>query len=1020
MSDVEKIGSVMIVGGGIAGMQAALDLADSGFYVYLVEKSGAIGGSMVQLDQTFPTNDCSMCTIAPRLVECGRQPNIQILTQSEITDISGVAGNFAITLRVTPRYVDMSKCVACGLCAEICPQKVESEYDAGIGKRQAIYLKFPQAVPLKYQIDPLNCIRLQKSAGCGLCEEVCPAGAINFNDSEETLHIDVGAIILATGFEVFDPRPSGMWGYGTNANVLTSLQFERYLSASSSTMGYFKRPLDGKRVRKIAFLQCVGSRDESPWSNSYCSSVCCMTAIKQAVTAMDLNASLQASIFYMDMRTHGKGFEQFMEQAKDEAGVLFVRCRMGEVTTDGKSGDLRLRYVNEEGRQIEEIFDMVVLAVGLQTPKNVLDLVQVADIRLTVGNFVATSDFSPVGTSRQGVFTCGVLAGPKDISRSVVEGSASAAAAAELLACARNQMVVVPKYPKERDLTNEETRTGIFICHCGTNIAGVVDVKALAEYASTLPDVVYVDRKMFACSQDSQESIIRLIQQYRLNRIVIAACSPKTHETLFGKMLKVAGLNECLLEMANIRNQDSWVHGNNPVGATSKAKDLVRMAVAKASFYEDLQSAAMPIIQKCLVVGGGVAGMTAALNLAEQGFTVHLVERTDTLGGNGLNLKYTWTGEHVRTQVAKLIDQVICHERIIIHKERTVGQVTGVVGNFHSTLTGKNGKTISIEHGAGIVATGGVAAIPKEYNYGSITGVVTSVHFDKLFEQKEKHVKQARRFVFIQCVGSREEDHMYCSKVCCTHSVQSAISLKKENPERSVYILYRDMRTYGLRESLYKEARKLGVIFINYELHGKPTVTARGAEIDVEVWDHILHQQLSIVADIVILAVAIRPQEDAGALGTVCHIPVDDQGFFQEAHAKLRPVDCITDGMFVAGLAHYPKPMEESIAQALVAAARAATILSKREMRLDTVKAVVDVAACDGCALCIDVCPYHAITLVEEGGGEGDVIQKTVIVNEVQCKGCGICQGTCPKRGISVSGFTVKQLFAQMQAALGA
>lgn len=1018
MSDTKKIGSVMIVGGGVSGIQAALDLADSGFYVFLVEKTGTIGGTMAQLDKTFPTNDCSMCIIAPKLVECGRHLNIQLLTLCEVIDITGTSGDFAVTLRRSPRYVDMNKCIACGLCTESCPKSVESDYDAGIGKRQAIYLKYPQAVPLKYQIDPMACIRLQKPGTCGFCEKVCDTGAIDFTEIEKILNIHVGAVILSPGFEVFDPKPSGMWGYGTNANIITSLQLERYLSTSGLTGGHLKRPLDGKPLRKIAFLQCVGSRDANLCGNDYCSSICCMQAIKEAMLAKDHVPGLQTSIFYMDMRTHGKGFDQYLERARDEAGVRFVRCRMGGVETDGESGDLRLRYVNENGRQIEEFFDMVVLSVGLQTPKHVLELAHIANIRLTGDNFVATSDFAPVKTSREGIFTCGTIAGPKDIPQSVIEGSAAAAAAAELLAPARNTMTVLPKFRAERDISSEEVRIGIFICHCGTNIAGVVDVKTLAEYALTLPDVVHVERKLFTCSQDSQDSIMQLIREHRLNRIVIAACTPRTHESLFRETMKVAGLNECLLEMANIRNHNSWVHGQNPVGATNKAKDLVRMAAAKITFSEPMRPAVMPVIQKGLVIGGGVAGMTAALNLAMQGFEVHLVERTEILGGNALNLNHTWSGEHILTQVAKLVDKVICNDRIIIYKESMVTGVTGFIGNFHSTLTDKNGETKVIDHGAGIVATGGAAAVPGEYNYGTITGVVTSVQFDKLHKLKEKHVKQAKRFVFIQCVGSREEGHMYCSKVCCTHSVQSAITLKKENPERSVYILYRDMRTYAQRESLYREARKLGIIFINYELHGKPRVTGRGAEIDVEVWDHILHQPLLITADMVILAVAIQPMEDAAELARLYTIPVDSDGFFHEAHAKLRPVDFSTDGMFVAGLAHYPKPVEESIAQALAASARAATLLSKPEAKLDTIKAIVDDEFCDGCALCIDVCPYHAITLFELPEIEGESAKKLVRVNIAQCKGCGICQGTCPKRGIFVAGFTMKQVFAQLQAAL--
>ncbi|BCL62108.1 hypothetical protein DGMP_28010 [Desulfomarina profundi] len=940
------------------------------------------------------------------------------MTLSEVTGIAGSAGDFTVTVKESPRYVDMDKCIACGACTEKCPKKVDSEYDAETGKRKAIYVKYAQAVPLKYQIDPDSCIRLKKPGACGFCEKVCDAGAITFDDTEKIHEIEVGAVVLAPGFEAFDPTDSEVWGYGVYPNVITSLQLERYLSASGPTEGHLVRPSDGKPVNKVAFLQCIGSRDENLCGNGYCSSVCCMYAIKEAVIAKDHAPGLQTSIFYMDMRTHGKEFDQYLERAKNDSGVRFVRCRVNGVETDGVSGDLRLSYVNEEGRQIEEFYDMVVLSVGLQTPRHVLELARSSDIKLTADNFAATSDFAPVQTSREGIFTCGAFAGPKDIPQSVVEGSAAAAAVSDLLAPARFELSTEASFPEEKDISLETPRIGVFVCHCGSNIAGIVDVEAVEQYAETLPDVVYVERNLFSCSQDTQDMIAKRIREQNLNRIVIAACTPRTHEPLFRETLKAAGLNEYLVEMANIRNHDSWVHSGDPKAATSKAKDLVRMAVAKVVYSSSLKPISVPITQKGLVIGGGVAGMTAALNMAEQGFEVHLVERTDTLGGNALNLKHTWSGEHVPTEVSKLIDRVTASKNIVIHRRSEVIDAEGFVGNFKTTLKAKNGAKTVIEHGAGIVATGAELYIPTEYNYNSITRVVTSVQFDKLYELKEIHVKKARNFVFIQCVGSREEGHMYCSKVCCTHSVQSAIALKKENAERNVYILYRDMRTYGQREALYKEARKLGIIFINYELHGKPNVTENGQVIDVEVWDHVLHRPMKIKADMVILATAIRPKPDAAKLGQLYKVPVDGDGFFQEAHAKLRPVDFSTDGMFVAGLAHYPKPVDESVAQALAASARAVTLLSKMEVSLDAVKATVDEDYCDGCALCVDVCPYNAITLVDRKveGGSGE--SKIIRINKAQCKGCGLCQGTCPKRGVSVAGFTMEQVSAQIRAAL--
>lgn len=941
------------------------------------------------------------------------------MTLSEVAAISGDIGNFQVTVKEHPRYVDMDKCIACGECAVKCPKKVASEYDAATGKRKSIFVKYAQAVPLKYQIDAASCIRFKKAGACGFCEQVCPAGAINFDDTEKTHQVQVGAVIMAPGFETFDPGPAEIWGFGRYPNVVTAMQFERYLSASGPTAGHLLRPSDGREIRKVAFLQCVGSRDENKCGHGYCSSVCCMYAIKEAVMAKEHVPGLETAIFMMDMRTHGKGFDQYYQNAKEKAGVRFVRCRVHGVEPEGDSGDLRLHYINEAGRQVEEYFDLVVLSVGMQIPQHVQDLAAMAGVRLNSDRFAATSDFAPVATTKKGFFTCGAFAGPKDIPQSVMEGSAAAAAVADLLAPARGQLARAKTFPPERNVTGEEPKIGVFVCHCGSNIAGVVNVEELATYAETLPGVVHAERNLFSCSQDTQEQLVRTIQSKGLNRVVIAACTPRTHEPLFRETLKAAGINEYLVEMANIRNHDSWVHFANPKIATGKARDLVRMAVAKVSRQISLQPISVPITQKGLVVGGGIAGMAAALNMAEQGFEVHLVEKSPALGGNAIYLGHTWSGESIPEKARELIDRVTGHEKIKLHLGYEVAAAHGFVGNFSTTISAQDGFSETIDHGVGIIAIGGQSLRTQEYGYGRIPNVLKALEFDRLFKLKEQHVAKARTVVFIQCVGSREGERMYCSKVCCTHSVQSAIKLKQEDPARMVYILYRDMRTYGQREHLYKKARELGVIFINYELHGKPTVEMEHKHARVEVWDHVLHRPLKIKADLVVLATAIVANPDAEKLNKIYKVAVDETGFFQEAHAKLRPVDFATDGLFVAGLAHYPKPVEEAVAQALAAAGRGSALLARPSVTLDAVKAEPVLENCDGCALCLDVCPYHAIELAEgEPVVAGAQAPRYIQVNKAQCKGCGLCQGTCPKRGVVVQGFTMEQISSQIEAAL--
>ena len=1008
-------GTVLIAGGGITGMQAALDLADSGYFVYLIEKSGAIGGAMAQLDKTFPTNDCSMCILSPKMVECGRHANIEIVTLSEVTDIRGTAGDFTVSVKQQPRFVDMKRCIACGICTENCPQSVKSEYDAATGQRKAIYVQYQQAVPLKYQIDAKACLHLNSPGSCGICEEVCVADAIRFEDEVKEFELAVGAIVLAPGFEPFDPTDAGVWGYGKFDNVITSLQLERYLAATGPTAGKLIRPSDNKPVRKMAFLQCVGSRDENLCGNGYCSSVCCMYAIKEAVVARQQVPGLSTAIYYMDMRTHGKEFDTYMESAKTEHGVRFIRCRVHGVEPHSRNGDLRLHYINEEGRQVEELFDMVVLSVGLQISQQIKELAEIAGIQLSGSNFASTSDFAPVTSSREGIYTCGAFSGPKGIPQCVVEGSAAAASVAGRLRPGASQRS--PESVEERSVAGEAPRIGLFICHCGSNISKTVDVGELEHYGATLPGVVHVERNLFSCSQEIQEILIHSIREKQLNRVVIAACTPRTHEPLFRETLKAAGINEYLLEMANIRNQNSWVHDDSGA-ATAKAKDLVGMAVAKVASAVPLAPVTVPITQRGLVIGGGIAGMTAALNLANQGFEVDLVEKSARLGGNALNLKHTYSGVHIPMQVAKLIDNVMVHENINLHTQTQVSAAEGFVGNFTTTLKSEGRKKKTVKHGVTVVATGGQPFRPTEYGYKQIRCVVTAIEFEKLHELKEKHVKHGKSFVFIQCVGSREKGRMYCSKVCCTHSVQSAIELKREDPARSVYILYRDMRTYGEREYLYKKAREMGVVFINYELHGKPKVSEVDKRIRVDVWDHVLHRPVRITADMVILATAIVGTAEIDRLAGMYRLPLDDNGFFQEAHAKLRPIDFTTEGVFCAGLAQYPKPVDESVSQALAASARATTLLSRREVTLDAIKAVVNEQKCDGCALCIDVCPYHAIELIERNQGRDLPPVKLVRINSAECKGCGICQGTCPVRGVDIAGFTMHQFSSQIAAAL--
>lgn len=928
--------------------------------------------------------------------------------------ISGEQGNFTVELMQHPRYVDVDKCIACGLCAEKCPKKVDDIYNEKIIKRKAIFVPYSQAVPLKYSIDASQCIYLSKGK-CGACEKYCPAGAINFRDTEKTMSIDVGAVILATGFDSFDPTHLDQYSYATSDDVVTSLEFERILSATGPYQGHLLRPSSqqkpkdaGRAPARIAWLQCIGSRDINKCGHSYCSSVCCMYAVKQAVMAKDHSSiPLDCSIFYMDMRTQGKDFDRYYENAK-KSGVHFINSRVHTITKAPNSEDLLLRYVKENGEMIEELFDMVVLSTGLVINSHTVNLAEKIGIKLGADNFTETSCFSPVSTNIAGIFACGVLTGPKDIPQSVMEASAAACAATVSLAPSRGSLTRHEEIPAERNVLHQQARVGVFVCNCGINIGGFMRVPEVAEYARTLDDVVYVEENLFTCSQDTQDKMSQIIREHNLNRVVIAACTPRTHEGLFQQTLINAGLNKYLVEMANIRNQDSWVHSNDPDQATQKAKDLVRMAIAKIRLSTPLTQTGLDVTHTALVIGGGLAGMTSALAIARQGYPVHLVEKSDKLGGNARLLNNTWQGESIGEHLKELESKLAAEERVHIHLRSTIKHVDGFVGNFRTQISDGASSGI-IEHGVAILATGAKEARPHEYLYGEHDGVLTHLEMDALIRTDDHRLRNAENIVFIQCVGSRDSNRPYCSKICCTHTIKNALALQEMNPHARIFVLYRDIRTYGQRENLYLEARKKGIVFCKYEPEKKPLVKEDGQHLEVLFYDSILDGEISVTADLVCLATGVESHRDE-TLTQFFKVPMDEDGWLLEAHQKLRPVEFATEGVFLCGMAHYPKPIEESISQALAATSRALTVLTSDEIMVGGIVSHINPELCCGCHGCINLCPYGAISY----NPEANVAE----INAALCKGCGACAAACPSEAPMLMGFTNEQLYAQIKMAL--
>ena len=920
----------------------------------------------------------------------------------------------------------MDLCVGCGACAEKCPGKFDDGYNAGLQKRTAVYVEYPQAVPLKYAINPDVCLKLTKDK-CGTCEDVCPANAIDYTQKEETVTLDAGSIIFSPGFKPFDPSRFDNYQYANYPNVVTSMEFERILSATGPTMGHVttfpKLPMKPKKKKdkllaekrkdpkKIAWFQCVGSRDVNKCDNAYCSSVCCMYAVKEAIIAKEhAGGDLDCSIFFMDMRTPGKEFEKYYQNAKDKHGINFIRSRVHSVTEDRETNDLNIRYVDELGQIVEDTYDMIVLSVGLEITEETKALADKLGIDLTENGFAKTDSFEPVTTTRDGVYVSGVFNSPKDIPESVLDASAAASAAGDALSAARDTLTKEIAKIEEINVVGERPRIGAFICDCGSNIKGVVDCEAVTEYARSLPYVEFADENMYACSQDAQSKMVEFIKEKKLNRIVLAACTPKTHEPLFQETLANAGLNKYLFEMTNIRNHNSWVHKNNPEIATEKAKDLVRMAVAKAALSEPLKEEKINVNDAVLVVGGGIAGMTSAKSLAAQGYPVHIIEKKDRLGGEAQKLYKTAQGEDVASRLTDLISAVENSENITVHCNTTLESVDGFVGNFKSTL--KTGDEQSkLEYGIAVLATGAKGLEPVEYEYGNDDRIITTLDLDKMFKENDPKLSDVKSAVFIQCVGSRQEDRPYCSRVCCTHSVDNAIELKKQDPARDVFIIYRDLRTYGERELLYKKARELGVIFIRYDVDKKPEVSIVDGQLKVQLIDHVLNQPIEIEADLLTLAAAIVPRKDE-QLANFFKVPLNDEGFFVEKHAKLGPAEFATAGVYVCGSGHYPKPVNEAITQGRASASRALTLLAKKDSLFTSgIIATVDPMKCSQCGVCVSICPYSAPQFATEGRFEGKAE-----INPVLCKGCGLCVASCRSGALHLRGFDTNQIFSQIFA----
>ena len=1010
LTPVSKVVSrrVLVVGGGIAALQAALDVAASGLPVTLVEEGPALGGIMAQLDKTFPTNDCAMCILSPRLLEVARHPLINLLTLTKVLAVTGEPGNFQVLLHNRPRYVDVGKCSACGECTRVCPVRRPDPYNLGLTQTKAIHVPFPQAIPQAAYLSSEHC-RLWRGKPCEACLKVCEPQAIDLHQTPIQWVETVGAVILATG--ACPNSPLTFPGYG-HPDVVTSLEFERLLSATGPHGGKLLKPSDLQPPRRLAFVQCVGSRD--PLNGvSYCSSVCCLVSLKQALMAREIaDTGMETTIFYMDLRAQGKGYERYLQLAQ-ERGVRLIRSRVTAATV-APEGGLRLSFADDHGRPREEPFDLVVLAVGLRPPPHLPVWAQNLQLALNEHGFLASPPLSPVSTSRPGIYLCGTAREPMDIPEAVVTASAAAAAASRLLTVCQRLWALPLPLPEVVSL-DAPARIGVFLCHCGTNIAKTIDLKRLAQAIYRLPEVVYVEDHRFACSVDATAHLAALIRTHNLNRVVVAACTPRTHEVVFQQVLAEAGLNPGYLAFANIREQCSWVHQSDPEAAWRKALFLVTMAVQRAKVLAPIHRHTFPVIPRALVLGGGVAGLTAALTLAEQGFHCYLVERQEYLGGLARQLFFTLSGYDPQIFLQELQASVAEHPNIEILRRTRAVKVTGHLGSFRTLLRQYTGtdqiKELTLEHGVTVVATGGRLYLPQgRYLYGEDPRILTQFELEERLWFNPDNFSTVRRLVMLQCVGSREPEHPYCSRICCAEALKNAILLKKRFPLMHITILYRDVRAYGFQESYYRQAMDHGVVFISYQSERPPRVALGPRRfLTVKVWDHLLEREVDLAADLVVLSSGLEPAPDSQDLARLLSLPLTPEGFFLEAHQKLRPVETAVEGVFLCGLAHGPKSLEETVTQAQAAAMKAAAVLFQTQLMSGDLYAEVLSEKCRRCLGCLAICPLNAVFLTPSG------------VPQVQteiCQGCGLCVADCPAQAIRLSRFSSAEIDAQIEAGL--
>jgi heterodisulfide reductase subunit A2 len=1005
LKNIQHDKCVLVIGGGVGGIRAALDLAESRRKVLLIDKSYSIGGLMTRLDRTFPTNNCDLCTVSPHLSEGTRQLYLDLRPMTQLEELTGEAGNFTATLLTEPRYIDIDKCTACGECYKHFPQAVR--FSPGLDPRAPTCMRYPQATPHAFSID------MEKVSDIKALQKVCTANAILPDDTQKKITVEVASVVMSVGAELFDPAVLDNFGGGQFDNAVTSLEYERIMSASGPFQGDLVRVSDKKRPKKVAWIQCVGSRGINKSDVPYCSGVCCMISLKEAIVTKERFAeSIETTIFYMDMRTFGKDYELYYNRAKNDYGIRMIRSRPHSIVEDSETKNLSITYaLEQESLQKTEEFDMVVLSIGFRIPETMIDLANRLGIELNPHHFVGTDHFNSVVTSRPGVYVCGVSESPKDIPETMVQASAAASMAASHLP-AQLSSESEEAFMPERDVSGEAPRIGVFICDCGLEIGGVIDVDKLIAFTETFADVVVSQAVGYGCSSDSLAVIEASIVKNNLNRVVIGGCSPRTHETKFQDLMRRAGLNKYLVEIVNLRDQNTWAHMGQPEAALAKAFKLIGIGISGVRKSRSLVDQTLPMSQNALVVGGGVTGMTAALQLADQGIKVYLLERNAALGGLAMSIRRTIEGDDVGSFMKSLIENVSAHKNIQVLARSVIVDHSGMPGRFKTGVhTGLRMNYMQLNHGVSIFATGALANRPDVYGLGSHENIMTQLDLDAKIEDDPEKIKALNTVVMIQCAGSREADNPNCSRICCQAAIKNALRMKAIHPDIQIFILYRDIRTYGFYEDYYREARNLDVKFIRFSLDNKPDVLLEDDQVSVFVDDEIIGRRIQIETDCLALSTGmIADDEITEDMSMMFHLPRTVDHFFLEDHVKLRPVDTSVRGIFIAGTTHSPKTIKESITQAYAVAGRAQTLLAKKEINLGAAVAKVDGSKCAACLICVRACPFSIPFINEEGYSQ---------IDPAKCQGCGICAADCPAKAIQLLVYEDDQILARLDGLFG-